>query len=159
MEGTSGIVLGVLALNTIVLIGVIVWSLRVHKRLQRLLAGKDAATLEDAISSVNEGLTRQNIVNDELLKQLDGVHNRLRKSIRGTATVRFNPFEGSGSGGNQSFATAFIDEDGNGVVISSLYGRDRFSAFAKPVSGHKPEFELSNEEQEALSKAQDRLRD
>jgi len=38
------------------------------------------------------------------------------------AIVRFNPFRDSG--GDQSFAIALADGQGNGVILSSLHARD-----------------------------------
>jgi hypothetical protein len=76
---------------------------------------------------------------------------KLKKSIRGFETIRFNPFKDQG--GNQSFAIAFLNDEGDGVVISSLYSRDRTSVFAKPIKKMASEFELTEEEKEALNKA------
>jgi hypothetical protein len=81
------------------------------------------------------------------------VERRLKKSIQGVETIRFNPFKGTGSGGNNSFSTAFLNEYGNGVVLTSMYSRDRISMFAKPVKGFKSEYELSEEELESIEKA------
>lgn len=76
---------------------------------------------------------------------------RLAKSVRNVQTVRYNPFPDAG--GNQSFAVALLDDHGNGVVLSSLYARDRMSVYAKPIEMHASEFELSGEELEAVTKA------
>ncbi|NIT70429.1 DUF4446 family protein, partial [candidate division KSB1 bacterium] len=59
----------------------------------------------------------------------------------GVGTVRFNPFKGTGGG--QSFAAAFLSEHGNGVVISTLYSRERVSVFAKPIQSFASEYELT----------------
>ena len=84
------------------------------------------------------------------------MNRRLRKSIRGVETVRFNPFPDQGS--NQSFAIGMVDETGDGVVLSSLYARERMSIFAKPVKGGKSEYELTEEEKEALWKAKEKIK-
>src|SRR3989344_6036819 len=47
-----------------------------------------------------------------------------------------------------------LDEEGDGLVISSLYSRERMSIFAKPVKNGKSEYELSTEEKEALTRAE-----
>lgn len=91
----------------------------------------------------------------DLEEYLHHVEGRVKKSFRGIHTIRFNPFQGDGSGGFQSFATALLNEEGNGVIISSLHARDRMSVYAKPISKFISEFELSEEEQEALSKAKE----
>jgi len=46
-----------------------------------------------------------------------------------------------------------LNEDGDGVVFSSLYSRERMSIFAKPIKNGKSEYELTEEEKEALKKA------
>lgn len=101
-------------------------------------------------------LETKNRISEEKLKTLD---NKTARSIRGVETVRFNPFKGNGEGGNQSFATSFIDERGNGVVISSLYSRERVSVFAKPVVEFSSEFRLSEEEKKVLERSKNKLKD
>ena len=131
----------------------IILVIRLEIRLKKLLAGENGSSLEGSISFIKSSHDKQIIINDEIIKQIDNLDTRVRRSVRGVATVRFNPFSGTGSGGNQSFATALLDEQGSGVIISSIYGRDHFSAFAKPINQHKPEFGLSKEETEAFKKA------
>ena len=65
--------------------------------------------------------------------------------------MRFNPFPDQGS--NQSFAIGMLNEEGDGVVFSSLYSRDRMSVFAKPIKNNKSEYELSDEERKVLDRA------
>jgi hypothetical protein len=84
-------------------------------------------------------------------KEITFINTKLRKSIRGLETIRFNPFPDQGS--NQSFAIGALNEDGDGVVISSLYSRERMSVFAKPIKNNKSEYELTDEEREVLEKA------
>jgi hypothetical protein len=84
---------------------------------------------------------------------LENVEKRLGRSIQGIGTVRFNPFRGNGEGGNQSFASSFLNEKGDGVIISSLYSRDHVSVFSKPVKEYKSEYELTQEEKDSMEKA------
>jgi hypothetical protein len=75
-----------------------------------------------------------------------------KKHFAKSGLVRFNPYDDTG--GNQSFVLALLDEENNGVVISSLHGRDRTRIYAKPVIlGKGTDYELSDEEKEALLKA------
>ena len=39
-----------------------------------------------------------------------------------------------------------LNEEGDGVVFSSLYSRERMSIFAKPIKNNKSEYELSDVE-------------
>ena len=89
---------------------------------------------------------------------LTTVEKRLRKSVQSINTVRFNPFKGTGSGSNQSFSTAFLNEEKDGVVISSLYSREHISIYSKPIKGGNSEYEMSDEEKESLENAKGMLK-
>ncbi len=127
-----------LVLSLFVFIGIVIlvnaiWIVKTEKRLKKFFLGKKANNLEDTISSL------QNEVK----------HLQARKLK--IETIRFNPFPDQGS--NQSFAIGILNEDNDGVVISSLYSRERMSIFAKPVKNGNSEYELSKEEKQALEKA------
>jgi len=71
--------------------------------------------------------------------------------VRKVGIIRFNPFKESG--GDQSFSIALLDENDNGVVITSLYGRQDNKVFAKPVRNGKSKYLLSEEERRAIEEA------
>ena len=127
--------------------------LRLEIKMRKFVRGKNGKSLEDTIVRITGTLNTFGKQQNAVHKYLEDVEHRLQRSVQGIHTIRFNPFKGTGGGGNQSFATAIIDEKGNGVIISSLYSRDHVSVFAKPVIKHKSEHELTAEEKEALSKA------
>ncbi len=120
-------------------------------RLKKFFAGTKARNLEEMIVMVGEKIDKIENSQEKIDEHLITVDDRLNKSIRSIQTVRFNPF--IDAGGNQSFAISFVNDEGNGVIISSLYARDRMSIFAKPVINGKSEFELSSEEKEVLEKS------
>ena len=94
----------------------------------------------------------------ECVTYFNTVEHRLNRSIQAIETERFNPFKGEGVGGSQSFATVLISEKGDGVVISSLYSRDRISIFSKPIAKFKSAFDLTDEENNVLKKASTQLK-
>lgn len=113
--------------------------------------GKKAKDLEDTIVKLEEEIIKLKKAKEQTEKDIKEIHTKLKKSIRGLETVRFNPFPDQGS--NQSFAIGILNEENNGVVLSSLYSRERMSIFAKPIKSGKSEYELTEEEKEALEKA------
>ncbi len=131
--------------------------IRLEFRFRKMLLGKNAKTLEDTINIINSKIKNLHTSGKEIEDYLVSAEKRIKRSVQGVATVRFNPFKGTGSGGNQSFATAFVNEDGNGVVLSSLYSRDRVSVYSKPLIKYKSEFELTKEEKEAVRLAKQSL--
>lgn len=144
-----------LSLGAIVLL--LIWNIRLEWKLKRLLIGGKPKTLDEALDYLKGKTDDYDSFRTELEAYLTTVENRLRQSVQGMGMVRFNPFRGRGEGGNQSFATAFVNENGNGIVISTLYARDHVSVYAKPIRKFTSEFELTSEEKEALSKAREEL--
>jgi hypothetical protein len=134
-----------------IIILVLIWVIITEYRFKKFFAGTKAVTLEDAIIEIGKKIAEvketQTHINNHLLE----VDKRLDNSIRNVQTIRFNPFDDAGS--NQSFALSFLNDKGDGVVISSLYARDRMSIFAKPILNGKSDFELSIEEKEVLKKS------
>ncbi len=133
-----------------ILVG-IVWAFITEKRLKRFFLGKKAKDLEDTIITLENDISQLKKAKESMEKDIATMNVKLKKSIRGLNTIRFNPFPDQGS--NQSFAIGMLNEEGDGLVISSLYSRERMSVFAKPVKNGRSEYELTTEEKEALEKA------
>lgn len=76
---------------------------------------------------------------------------------RGTAAIsrigliRFDAFEDSG--GAQSFALALVDDDGDGIVLSSLHSRPTTRVYVKAIRRGVADAPLSDEETRALHDA------
>ncbi len=134
-----------------VVIIILLWILMLEIRLKRLFSGTNARNLEEMIVNFGKKVNKTEETQTKINEHLIEIDNRLNKSIRNIETIRFNPFVDAGS--NQSFAVAFMNDEGDGVVMSSLYARDRMSIFAKPIQKGKSNFELSIEEKEVLKRA------
>jgi len=129
----------------------LVWVARTEHRIKKFFTGSKAQNLEEVMLQISKKMNdlgdTQKIINEHLIT----VDKRLNKSIRTVESVRFNPFDDTGS--NQSFALSFMNDNGDGVIMSSLYARDRMSIFVKPIVKGKSEFELSEEERSVLEKS------
>ena len=129
------------------------WALRLEIRIRKLLGDTEASSLEKALLELHRKAENLALTQQEIKSYLVESEQRIQGSIRGVATIRFNPFKGQGAGSNQSFATALLNEHGDGVIFSSIYSRDRVSVFAKPVVKKESEYELSVEEKEVIHEA------
>lgn len=132
--------------------GLLVWQ---HYRISRLMLGRSGASLEESIVTLARRTKDLEGFQAEAEKYLKIAEGRIASSIHGVATVRFNPFKGDGSGGNQSSSVALITEMGEGVVISTLFSRERVSVFSKPLIKGTSIFELTEEEKEAVRLAKE----
>lgn len=65
--------------------------------------------------------------------------------------VRFDAFEDAG--GAQSFALALVDDDGDGIVLTSLHSRPTTRVYVKAIRRGVADAPLSGEEEQALREA------
>jgi hypothetical protein len=145
----------VLAVVVVVLAVWVVWLQRsdvlLRRRLRRLIGDGEGLGLDELL---DRQFGRLDIV-AERVDALNRLHHDLeaisQRSIQKVGVVRFNPF--ADTGGDQSFAVALLDAQGNGVVLSSLHGRADTRIFAKHVQGGRSKHALSDEEQDAIRKA------
>lgn len=144
--------LGTGAVVTILLL----WLVVLEWRLRRFMRGSNGKNIEAHLSTIARDYQDLTAFKTALRNELDTMEARLKGSIRGTGTVRFHPFAGSGSS-KPSFATALISENGDGMIISTLLAHNSASIFSKAVVGFASEKELTAEEAEALEKAKNSL--
>ena len=100
---------------------------------------------------------RQNeVAFEEALKsvvaRVGKLENELPRDLRRVGLVRYNPF--SDSGGDQSFALALLNDQNDGIVLSSLYGREMNRVYAKLIKQGRSQYQLTEEEKKAISEAQ-----
>ena len=76
---------------------------------------------------------------------------RIQRSISKTAVVRYDAY--GEMSGRQSSSMALLDENGTGVVLSSILHREQARMYVKGVRDGRAEIELSPEEDEAVRTA------
>lgn len=81
-------------------------------------------------------------------RRLDGL---VQEAVRHVGIVRYDAFEDVG--GQLSFSCALLDDHGDGVVITSINGRQETRVYAKPISEGVSLYNLSAEEEEAIRRA------
>ncbi|AXH98117.1 DUF4446 family protein [Ornithinimicrobium avium] len=91
-------------------------------------------------------------------ERLDAVETevaRLRDEVAGAlrhvAVVRYDAF--GDMGGRMSFSAAFLDDAGDGVVVSSIHARGESRTYGKAVVGGDSDVVLTPEERQALDAA------
>ena len=74
-----------------------------------------------------------------------------KDSVRHVGVVRFDAFEDMG--GRLSFSAALLDGHGDGVVITSINGRQDTRCYAKRIQNGTSIHNLSDEERQAIREA------
>jgi len=124
---------------------------RLEKVRREFFASGLKKDLEQILIDQNRMLSKIN----QTLKEQDGSLTELYKNNRNNfqkiGFIRFNPFDDSG--GNISFALALLNDHDDGVVVSSLHGREGTRVYAKAVKSGLSESKLTEEELKAIKQA------
>lgn len=141
----------IISILGLIIVFLVILLVRFERKFKKLFAGTKAKDLENVIHIIHKHV--ESLKNNQELvgKEIAIINNRLAKSVRNVETLRFNPFPDAG--GNQSFAIALLNDEGDGVVLSSLYARDRMSIFAKPIEKGVALHDLTEEESTVLNKS------
>lgn len=126
------------------------WVFRIWRHYNKLTAGATGKRLAVVLNELLEKIeiTRQSI--NKIEDRTDKMRRKARGFVQTVKFLRFNPF--AEVGGDQSFIIAFLDEDKNGVVVSSLHSRETTRWFAKKVKqGKGVEHKLSKEEEKVVN--------
>jgi hypothetical protein len=124
---------------------------RLASRLDAITGGSEAQSLESVLGAHLERVRAVVVDVDRLAARTALVERDLRQTLGRVGLVRYNPFEETG--GNQSFALAVLDGNGDGFVVSSLHARAGTRVYAKAVKAGAAEAALSDEEAAALREA------
>ncbi len=133
-------------------LALLVWVIRLQVRLGKFTKGANGSNLESLINQHQVTLKNLESDRDAHREDIRNLKLDIMKTLQRIGVVRFNPFKDMG--GNQSFAIALIDKNNDGLVLSSLYTRERVNVFAKPIENGISSFPLTKEEEEAIKQAQ-----
>jgi len=86
-----------------------------------------------------------------LRREVAALRKEAAGALRHLAVVRYDAFEEMG--GRLSWSLALLDDGGDGVVLTSIRGRNEARTYAKSVTSWRSDQELSPEETEAITHA------
>ena len=125
--------------------------INLYMKVSYMKTGADGANLErmlighlneiQEVSEENAAIKREN-------ERLDGL---LQLAITRVGVVRFRAFDDMGS--DLSYAVALLDSYNDGVILTSIFGREDSRSYVKPVEKGQSTYQLMPEEQQALDEA------
>ena len=124
---------------------------RLDARLKGITRGPEGRSLEAILDAHLEKVFVVGRELDEVAARTAILEAAQRRSLQRVGLVRYNPFEETG--GNQSFALAMLDANGDGWVLSSLHARSGTRVYAKSIKTGRAEAGLSAEESAAIEQA------
>lgn len=148
--------LGALVALVVALVALL-WAVVSHRRLKRLqqhFSGwfrhvGDA----DLKGAIDRALAQEEVLR-EMQRRLQDREQRALHAISRYGLVRFNAFPDSAA--DLSFSVAFLSDAGDGLVLTSLWGRDEVRVYAKEVHSQESRVALTPEERQAIALAMNR---
>lgn len=137
--------------SLIVSVAALVSLLKLNRLKTLLLQGSQGTDLEEVLHYLHK--QQQNFAQDQsaMAEHINKLYEQTALAVQKIGLVRFNPFEDGG--GNFSFTVALLDGHDNGVVITSMYGRQQNRIYTKKISAGTSENPLTDEEQLAIKQA------
>lgn len=146
-----------LAMTVMILLALIIFVninmklAKMNRRYRKMMQGMEGANLERLLMGHIEEV-RQALGKVEQLSAACGKMEKITSDcVQKIGIVRFNAFEDTGS--DLSYAIAMLDGHNNGVVLSSIFGRNESRSYAKPVVDGTSSYFLTDEEKQALELA------
>ncbi len=124
---------------------------RITEKYNALVKDVDGVNLEQLILETLKEVDEIKLDCDKLEKQYLELDSRLRFSIQRVGVVRYNAFADLGS--ELSYSIALLDDELNGLILTSIYGRENSTSYAKPIVKGKSKYALSVEEMQAIDRA------
>lgn len=145
------------AIAVLIILILTIWIAYLNFRFNRLVKTTHKDNIEKSLIEIYDYLAKNHKQNIEMIEHLKVLDKKIHSSPRGFGLIIFKAFDGMKSGGTNSFSLAFLNEKGEGAIVSTLHSRDRVNVYSKEIKGFKALVMLTEEEQQALTKAQNSL--
>ncbi len=132
-------------------LAVLAVALRLRRLARQLAAASGDPAFLERVAALRRDVEAASRQIEHLGGRVDRLGEQAQRSLQHTGLVRYDAFKELG--GHLSFSLALMDARRDGVVLSVLNDRDGARAYAKPVTGGRSTYTLSEEEQRAIGEA------
>lgn len=148
------IVLGLFAGFLLLVILYIISEVRIKsikKKYNTLVNGTKNMNIEELLIKFGKDINHMGINMNLLEEKIEKMKTEISFSVQKVGFVRYNAFAKIGA--DLSFSIALLDNFENGFVITSIYGGEHSSMYAKLIEFGKSTYQLSVEEIQAIDRA------
>lgn len=121
---------------------------RLKNKYNRFMNGTNMGNLEELLIECVERIRKTEIKDRELENKINSLEYSIMNCIQKVGIVRFNAFDDMGS--DLSFSIALLNDNDDGIVLSSIYSRESSCTYAKPIVSGNSKYPLSAEEMRAI---------
>jgi hypothetical protein len=141
-------------INLVLTVLVLFLTVHLSKKLKQyrfLVKDNEDKDLEQVLVNLSEKMNDNGLKVAQIIKDFGDFKEQSKFSLQKWGLIRFKAF--NNTGGDQSFALALMNAYSDGLVISSIFGREESIVYCKPIKNGISVYPLSNEEQEAINQA------
>ncbi|WP_129599777.1 DUF4446 family protein [Anaerophilus nitritogenes] len=124
---------------------------RLKKKYERLSNNMEGKNIEEIIDQYYSKIDQLDIRMNNMDLSIEQIQHKILYSIQKVGIIQYNAFDDIG--GTLSFSMALLDEQDNGILITSIYSRSNNVVYGKPIKKGKSSHSLSVEELQALDRA------
>ncbi|AIQ50079.1 hypothetical protein R70723_32490 [Paenibacillus sp. FSL R7-0273] len=125
---------------------------RMRRKYDAMMNGNGVEDLESLLIDLKNQSERLDEGQREHKALIEAAQSKMRGMKSKVAVKRYNAFGERGS--DLSFSIAIVDDNSNGVVLTSLHNRENSYIYAKPLENGASQYPLSPEEKEVIAQAQ-----
>jgi hypothetical protein len=124
---------------------------RFHRNQHIIMGSRGSVDIVEHVASMDDKLANMRVALEDLTLVARDHDVRIDGTLARIGVVRFDAYQDLG--GRQSAAVAFLNSQGNGVVITAVVSRDFSRMYVKLLKDGVPDIPLAPEETEAVEQA------
>lgn len=148
------IMMGLLAVMLILIVLYVICFMKMkklRKAYDRFMSGKDMESMEEILWKQFDRIEILEEADKEKRRELNELQHTVQSAYQKAGLVKYDAFREMS--GKLSYALALLDQNDNGIIVTSMYSREGCFSYAKEVVMGESSINLSEEEKEALKKA------
>ena len=144
-----GVVIGVVG----VVLAAVAWFRlsKMHRSYDLLAVAEGRENYLDVLARTREEFAMVSEDVYGLGKQVADVRTELARALRHVSVLRYDAY--GDMAGRYSFSAAMLDDNGDGLIITSIHGRNDTRSYLKGIVRGAPDIPLSPEEEAAVTQA------
>lgn len=146
-----GIIVVLMVILIILTLSLLLSNRKLKKRYNLLMKDAHKESLEDMIKGYQMSVEQSSLNSKIALEKIDQQYAQLNRCIQKIGVVRFQAFDDVGS--DLSYSVALLNGENTGVILTSIFGRNMSTSYAKPVTEGVSKYAFSSEEKDAFNKA------
>lgn len=120
----------------------------VENKYRRLMRGVNNKSLEDLVISYLDKVDEVKKQSDSMRVTYADMDKRTKGCLQKLSMKRYRAFDNVGS--DLSYSIALLNYDNDGIILTSIYGRNESTTYAKPIDKGISRYDLSEEEEQVL---------